>query len=252
MICQFSSGLDETSSSLNCLSSSGAITAKTVRENKFWKARLESITNEYKKWRELSRKQIKATIISDGITTLTTGHKLSISDKRNSVSGITDTLKSSNYQSDKAVTTSHLGAINVNPSISASVMTSSNVTPIAIISSTTGNASASTSNFNSTSNSQNTANSSTFTGMSSNSNLFPNSNQIYITNSSNELVNNELASQQNCTANSENFSNFQTSSTLIPSFNNFSNNGYSNNSLSANTAHSLNFQSSKFIFIVRS
>lgn len=237
--------MDETSSSLNCLSSSGAITAKTVRENKFWKARLESITNEYKKWRELSRKQIKATIISDGITTLTTGHKFSISDKRNSVSGIGDTLKSSKYQSDKTVATSQLGAINENPSISASA--SSNVTPIAIISST-GNSS--TSIFNSTSNSLNTANSSTYTGMSSNSGLFPNSNQIYITNTCNELVNNELASQQNCTANTENFSNFQASSTSIPSFNNFSTNGYSNNNLSANTVHSLNFQSSKFVFNV--
>lgn len=33
----------------------------SIREGKFWKARLESITNEYKKWREISRKQIKAT-----------------------------------------------------------------------------------------------------------------------------------------------------------------------------------------------
>jgi hypothetical protein len=31
----------------------------SAREGKFWKSRLESITNEYKKWREISRKQIK-------------------------------------------------------------------------------------------------------------------------------------------------------------------------------------------------
>lgn len=37
----------------------------SAKEGKFWKARLETITNEYKKWREISRKQIK--LSNDGL-----------------------------------------------------------------------------------------------------------------------------------------------------------------------------------------
>ncbi|CAF0990575.1 unnamed protein product [Brachionus calyciflorus] len=51
LICQFANGLEE----------KPAFQKMSKREGKFWKARLESITNEYKKWREISRKQIKAT-----------------------------------------------------------------------------------------------------------------------------------------------------------------------------------------------
>ncbi len=39
------------------------------KEGKYWKGRLESITNEYKKWREISRKQIKSSKDQDSTKT---------------------------------------------------------------------------------------------------------------------------------------------------------------------------------------
>ncbi|RMZ95626.1 WBSCR14 -like protein [Brachionus plicatilis] len=51
LICQFANGLDE----------KAPLQKMSKKEEKYWKARLESITNEYKKWREISRKQIKPT-----------------------------------------------------------------------------------------------------------------------------------------------------------------------------------------------
>lgn len=51
LICQFANGLDE----------KAPMQKMSKKEEKYWKARLESITNEYKKWREISRKQIKPT-----------------------------------------------------------------------------------------------------------------------------------------------------------------------------------------------
>jgi MAX-like protein X len=49
LICQFTNVLETTKPP-----------KVTVLEGKYWKRRLESITTEYKKWRELSRKQIKS------------------------------------------------------------------------------------------------------------------------------------------------------------------------------------------------
>lgn len=81
------------------------------RENKFWKARLESITNEYKKWRELSRKQIKATTMNaDGTpaATTTTSKPIAIPSKSSSSSKNDSSVKSNSYQSDKSITMSQL------------------------------------------------------------------------------------------------------------------------------------------------
>jgi hypothetical protein len=49
LVCQFANTLEETTNSANL----------AILEGKYWKRRLESITNEYKKWRELSRKRLK-------------------------------------------------------------------------------------------------------------------------------------------------------------------------------------------------
>ena len=49
LVCQFANTLEETTTSANL----------AVLEGKYWKRRLESITNEYKKWRELSRRRLK-------------------------------------------------------------------------------------------------------------------------------------------------------------------------------------------------
>lgn len=81
------------------------------RENKFWKARLESITNEYKKWRELSRKQIKATTMNaDGTpaTTSTTTSKPIAIPSKSSSSKNDSSVKSNSYQSDKSMIISQL------------------------------------------------------------------------------------------------------------------------------------------------
>jgi hypothetical protein len=49
LVCQFANTLEETTNSTNL----------AILEGKYWKRRLESITNEYKKWREISRKRLK-------------------------------------------------------------------------------------------------------------------------------------------------------------------------------------------------
>jgi hypothetical protein len=51
LICQFFSSTFE-----ECLLEKSVV----VLEGKYWKRKLESITNEYKKWREFSRKKIKS------------------------------------------------------------------------------------------------------------------------------------------------------------------------------------------------
>jgi hypothetical protein len=50
LACQFANNLEEPDTSARV----------AILEGKYWKRRLESITNEYKKWREISRRQIKA------------------------------------------------------------------------------------------------------------------------------------------------------------------------------------------------
>lgn len=49
-------------------------TKMSAGEGKFWKAKLEAITNEYKKWRAISRKQIKS-IPADGNSTKPTSNE---------------------------------------------------------------------------------------------------------------------------------------------------------------------------------
>lgn len=110
LVCQFSNGLDDASQP-------SVATKMSAKEGKFWKARLESITNEYKKWREISRKQIKS-INNDGTTQIllaTASANISIpfAAANNASSGTKTTsggsFKSNSYQSEKGAFMSHLG-----------------------------------------------------------------------------------------------------------------------------------------------
>lgn len=226
LVCQFSSGLDDSSATMNAASSSVAtsVNAITARENKFWKARLESITNEYKKWRELSRKQIKATISSDGMTLPILAAKSSpipISDKNSTGKINSESIKSSSYQSEKSALINQLGAMNDDLVFTSATSATTSTTFVA--SSAILNTASSSSIVNSTPVLSNGSTHSPIP-LSSNSNLIFGNNQSYVTNISHEILNNDLAIQNNSSTTSDNFPNYQTT---VPSLNNYGLNAYS-------------------------
>ena len=61
LVCQFTNAVVLAAADSQAALKSSAAARLAISEGKYWRRRLDSITNEYKKWRELSRKQIKST-----------------------------------------------------------------------------------------------------------------------------------------------------------------------------------------------
>lgn len=125
LVCQFANGLDDELNQDKANSAASKAANKAI-EGKYWKRRLDSITNEYKKWREISRKQIKPSSFKQ--TTITSISANSGSGYSSSVSSIAAATSSSQSTSNNAAFLSLNNSANI-PNITITSNSSSNISP---------------------------------------------------------------------------------------------------------------------------